>query len=196
MVDVAQLVESRLVVPVVAGSSPVIHPVSSSSVPERRWWWPAATAIAVTAVNAALAMLEIFLFAGKMAPETGIVWVVLVAHPIAGFVCVALFSLVALARGGGGGGSSGIVGYSERYLRGLAYGIITSIVISVTVAIVGSGWRFETISNAGAILSLSVVTLQLPLACVVGGLTWQLLSKRRGAPAPTTRPRRPIEDAE
>ena len=31
MVSVAQLVESRIVIPVVAGSSPVVHPIKSSS---------------------------------------------------------------------------------------------------------------------------------------------------------------------
>ena len=30
MVSVAQLVESRIVIPVVAGSSPVVHPIKSS----------------------------------------------------------------------------------------------------------------------------------------------------------------------
>ena len=29
MVDVAQLVEPRIVIPVVAGSSPVVHPINS-----------------------------------------------------------------------------------------------------------------------------------------------------------------------
>ena len=31
MVSVAQLVESRIVIPVVAGSSPVVHPINSIS---------------------------------------------------------------------------------------------------------------------------------------------------------------------
>ena len=34
MVDVAQLVESRIVIPVVAGSSPVIHPKFQANVAE------------------------------------------------------------------------------------------------------------------------------------------------------------------
>jgi hypothetical protein len=37
MVGVAQLVEHRVVVPGVAGSSPVTHPTRSSLLPARRW---------------------------------------------------------------------------------------------------------------------------------------------------------------
>lgn len=193
MVDVAQLVESRLVVPVVAGSSPVIHPMSTSDEPARRWWWPAATAIAATVANAVLVSIEMLLFGGTVGVLSSFTRVVLVAHPIAGVGCAVLFSVYALVRGGGSGG---FVGYSERYLRGLVYGFFTSIAISVAAGIALGDGGTHTTSLVAAVLSLSVVTLQMPLACAVGALTWQLLSKRRGVATGVARPRRPIEDPE
>ena len=39
MVDVAQLVEPRIVIPAVAGSSPVVHPTSGSGVASRKIVW-------------------------------------------------------------------------------------------------------------------------------------------------------------
>ena len=38
MVDVAQLVESRIVIPAVAGSSPVVHPTSPQGAVSRGLW--------------------------------------------------------------------------------------------------------------------------------------------------------------
>jgi hypothetical protein len=37
MVDVAQLVEPRIVIPAVAGSSPVVHPTSVAGCKSGRW---------------------------------------------------------------------------------------------------------------------------------------------------------------
>ncbi len=39
MVDVAQLVEPRIVIPVVAGSSPVVHPTSTAQVGPGQFGW-------------------------------------------------------------------------------------------------------------------------------------------------------------
>ena len=38
MVDVAQLVEPRIVIPAVAGSSPVVHPTSSAQLTVPEWY--------------------------------------------------------------------------------------------------------------------------------------------------------------
>ena len=39
MVDVAQLVESRIVIPVVVGSSPIVHPIKSITYQSPEFFW-------------------------------------------------------------------------------------------------------------------------------------------------------------
>lgn len=118
----------------------------------------------------------------------------LLAHAVAGIVCALVAGVVSVMR------ASTVrrpfLAYSERFLVGLALGIVTSLAISIAYGSIGASSPGEAIQNSGLFMSLSLLSLELPIACVVGGLTWHLLSKARGGVPVPARPRREIEDSE
>ena len=115
----------------------------------------------------------------------------LLGHLIAGAVSALLFTLIALLRSG----RQSSLRYSERYLVGLGYGLATSLLTSVACAALLASSAGQTVEYAGGLMSASLVGLQLPIAGIIGGLTWHLLTRvREGVPVPQ-RAARPWEDS-
>lgn len=206
MVDVAQLVESRLVVPVVAGSSPVVHPTDlivrsglrlRSSSPEvvivayrSHWWWVPTTVLIVAAVSAAQVTAELLWLNPNALDAT--LGQLLLAHLIAAAACTAVFGVIRFVRSG----RTPFLGYSERYLVGLGYGIVISLTVSIVAGLLAGTSAADAVEFIGVLMSYSLVSLELPVACIVGGLAWHLLTSARGSSQPPERRRRLIEDAE
>jgi hypothetical protein len=112
------------------------------------------------------------------------------AHAIAGIVCAVAFGIGAWLRSSS---RPRFLGYQERYLVGIGLGIVTSLAISITYASLDAESFPNAVESAGTFMVFSLLSMELPVACIVGGLAWHLLSKARGDVA---RPRRAIEDAE
>lgn len=164
----------------------------TSPVYRTRTWWAPVTVGAVTVVSAVQMTLESTWFDTREFGE-GQAWILL-GHAVAGAVCAIVAAIVSAVRAGTV--RPPFLPYSERFLIGLALGIITSLSIAVSCASIGADSLAEAVQGSGYLMTLSLLSLEMPVACVVGGLTWHLLSKARGgAPAPA-RPRRPIEDPE
>lgn len=167
-----------LVIPEVAITSPVYG---------SRWWWVPATVSIVAGVSAIQVAAE-WLWLGRGSLDTAL-GSLLLAHVIAAVICVAVFGTIRAARSG----RTSFLGYSERYLVGLGYGIVTSLTIAIAAGILAGTSAANAVETIGMLMVLSLLSMELPVACIVGGLTWHLLSKVRGG---VTRPRRPIEDPE
>jgi hypothetical protein len=163
-----------------------------TSVYRSRWWWAPATVAAVTVVSA-LQMIAEMLYLGRNTVDPGSsLGSLLAVHAIGGAVCAVIFGIVAAARSGGRPSS---LPYAERFLIGIGYGIATSIAIWIGAGILAAESFGGAVEAIGTFLTASIITLELPVACIVGGLAWHLLTKARSS-APPARPRRPIEDPE
>lgn len=163
--------------------------IIATAAPQVRWW-PIPVTIAIVVVVSLVQVAAELLWLGEF-PLDGssvIFRPILFAHLLAGTGAALLFTAIRVARGS----QTGSLRYSERYLVGLGYGIVTSLTTSVITAALVAESAAQAVAYAGAFLSASLMSLELPVACVVGGLSWHLLTK---APAGTPPPRRPIEDA-
>ncbi len=114
-------------------------------------------------------------------------------HAVGGAVCAVVFGIAAAARSGRRPSS---LPYAERFLIGIGYGIATSMAIWITAGILAAESFGGAVEAIGTFLTASIITLELPVACIAGGLAWHLLTRARGGSAPPARPRRPIEDPE
>jgi hypothetical protein len=149
-----------------------------------------ATVATVTAVSAAQVTAEM-LWLNPGGPDATL-GMLLIAHAVAAVACTAIFGGIRFARSG----RTAFLGYSERYLVGLGYGIVISLAVSIVTGILAGTSAADAAETIGVLMSYSIVSMELPVACVVGGLTWHLLTKARGASRPPARPRRLIEDPE
>lgn len=167
------------------------HPTTSweaaISAPEYRirWWWVPATILAVAAVSAAQVAAALTWFGLEpLRDESNLLAPFLLAHIFAAAASIALFGTIRAVRGN----IRSSLGYSERYLIGLGYGIVTSLLISIAAASLIADAPGRAIEYAGVLMSVSLVSLEMPVACVVGGLTWHLLARvRGGVPVPRRR---------
>lgn len=157
-----------------------------------RWWWVPITIAAVTVVSAAQTVAELSMFGRDWADANEHVGRLLLGHAIAGVACALVLGAARALRSG----RRPTLAYSERYLVGIGYGIITSIAIWVAYGLLLPGSAAEVATGIGSLLYYSVLTMELPVACVVGGVTWYLVTRVRRGVAPPARPRRPIEDPE
>lgn len=154
------------------------------------WWWVPATVLAVAAVSAIQVTAELqWLNPGAFDASLG---QVLLGHLIAAGICTALFGAVRFVRSG----RSPFLGYSERYLIGVGYGIVISLAVSVVTGILAGTSAANAVETIGLLMSYSLVSMELPVACVVGGLSWHLLTKARGEARPPARSPRLIDDPE
>jgi hypothetical protein len=112
------------------------------------------------------------------------------AHATAGVVCAAAFGVGAWMRSGS---QRQFLGYRERYRVGVGLGILTSLAISIAYGVLAAESFPDAVEGAGTFMVLSLLSMELPVACNVGGHAWHLLSKARDGVA---RPRRPNEDPE
>jgi len=112
----------------------------------------------------------------------------ILAHAVGGVVCAVVFGAVAWLRSGT---RPRFLGYQERYLVGVGLGIVTSLAISVSYGALTATSFPNAVESIGTLMVLSLLSMQLPVACIVGGLARHLLSKARAGVA---RPRRAIED--
>lgn len=155
----------------------------------RAWWTPATIAI-VAAVSAVQMTVELLMLGQGSLGNTLTIAVAWLAHAIAGIVCAAAFGIGAWLRSGS---KPHFLGYQERYLVGVGLGIVTSLAISITYGSLVAESLPNAVENSGTFMVLSLISMELPVACIVGGLAWHLLTKARGDVA---RPRRAIEDVE
>jgi hypothetical protein len=153
-------------------------------------WWTPATILMVAAVSAVQMTIELLLLGQGSLNDTLTIAMAWLAHAIAGVVCAAAFGVAAWMRNGS---QRQFLGYRERYLVGVGLGILTSLAISIAYGVLAAESFPDAVEGAGTFMVLSLLSMELPVACIVGGLAWHLLSKARDGVA---RPRRPIEDPE
>lgn len=157
-----------------------------------RWWWIPATVLAVVVISALQVSAEVTWLSGS--PIEGVDHILssfLVAHVIAGVVGIALFGTVRFARSG----HTSTLPYSERYLVGVVYGLVVSLLMCVAAAALVANSAGQAVEYAGTLMSEALASLEMPVACIVGGLVWFLVTKVRDGETPQ-RPRREIEDPE
>jgi hypothetical protein len=152
------------------------------------------TIVLVAAISALQMALEISWLTRASSGEIHELRPLLVAHAISAVVCAAVFTLIWYARQGSS--RRPFLGYSERYLVGLGYGFVTSWIIGIAYGLLTAPSFPDAVERAGSYLYFALLTMELPVACVVGALTWHLISRARGGTHPPTRARRPIEDPE
>ncbi len=173
-----------------AALGPFSKPEAAITTPDyrARAWWTPATVLIVAAVSAVQMTVELLLLGPGSLDESLTIGATVVAHAVAGVVCAAAFGAVAWLRSGS---RPRFLGYQERYLVGVGLGIVTSLAISISYGALSATSFPDAVESTGTLMVLSLLSMQLPVACIVGGLAWHLLSK---AHAGVSRPRRAIED--
>lgn len=154
-------------------------------------WHVPVTIAAVIVVSAAQTVAELLWLGLNPGEIVAGLTPFLLGHLVGGIVSGLVFTLIALLRSG----RPSSLRYSERYLIGLGYGLATSLLISIASAAFIASSAGQAVEYAGVLMSASLVGLQLPIAGIIGGLVWHLLTRVRGdAPTPQ-RAARPWEDS-
>lgn len=155
-------------------------------------WWVGVTFVIVAVVSAAQTWLELRWTSHPNVDSFSATGLIVGAHAIALGSCAVFFTVVQIARSG----QTLFFGYRERYLIGVGYGFVYALITAVAAASLGSSTFLDTVENSGILMTASLVGLVMPMACIVGGITWHLLSRARGGVLVPVRQRRPIEDPE
>lgn len=175
------------------------HPTSTSDSPPvgavrsgaGRTWHVAATILVVIVAGGLQVTAENLWLDSSPVEDVpaalGGLWLV---YLISGVIATALFTAIRVARGG----QMATLRYSERYLVGLGYGLVTSLIIAALTGILLASSAGQAVEYTGMAMSMSLITLQLPIAGIVGGLVWHLLTRVAGAGPTPVRGRRPWED--
>jgi hypothetical protein len=153
-------------------------------------WWTPATILIVAAVSAVQMTLELLLLGPGTLGDTLTIPLTVLAHAVAGVACAAVFGALAWLRSGS---QRNFLGYQERYLVGVGLGIVTSLAVSITFGALTADSFLGAVESSGTLMVLSLLSLELPVACIAGGLAFHLLSRVRNG---VVRPRRAIEDPE
>lgn len=140
-----------------------------------RWWWAPATAVIATVGGALLLILEALL--GYVWPQS--LRLLLPAHIGGATVVSTLLAMFALRRS--------VRRYMDRsnpFWPGVGYGLLAAMATAAIAGLLGAPSVAQVLPAIGSSLTFAALTLEFPVMCLLGAVTWAGLAARRSPASP------------